>query len=226
MTRTAQRATRADNAKVVPARAAHGSDLPHICWSGARRPRGVWCAHGVGAVLDSTVLRAEPRAFGKLVSALRRESADPVRKGRPRGLFRWRTGCCSWRLDWRTNLTMRHSLRSSASRSPRQTAEELPDWTQAHNTSDKQARARVEHVFAHMKTWQILRDCRLKAMASTMPCPESPACTISTSSDRREADLATTTYTASQPKIVYGTGLRAKSKTSPDVRRGQRERWA
>lgn len=28
--------------------------------------------------------------------------------------------------------------------------------------SHKQVRARVEHVFASMKTWKILRDCRLK----------------------------------------------------------------
>ncbi|MGW2479467.1 transposase [Streptomyces sp. NPDC001571] len=40
--------------------------------------------------------------------------------------------------------------------------EELPDWKLAHNKSHKQVRARVEHVFARMKTWKILRDCRLK----------------------------------------------------------------
>ncbi|MGX1676382.1 transposase [Streptomyces sp. NPDC055400] len=40
--------------------------------------------------------------------------------------------------------------------------EELPEWKQAHNRSHKQVRARVEHTFAHMKTWKILRDCRLK----------------------------------------------------------------
>ncbi|MFD1313606.1 transposase, partial [Streptomyces kaempferi] len=32
----------------------------------------------------------------------------------------------------------------------------------AHNTSHKQVRARVEHVFARMKTYKTLRDCRLK----------------------------------------------------------------
>ncbi|WP_171166536.1 transposase family protein [Streptomyces sp. I05A-00742] len=31
-----------------------------------------------------------------------------------------------------------------------------------HNRSYKQVRARVEHVFARMKTWKVLRDCRLK----------------------------------------------------------------
>ncbi|MGW5277739.1 transposase [Streptomyces sp. NPDC004044] len=32
---------------------------------------------------------------------------------------------------------------------------------EAHNKSHNQFRARVEHVFARMKTWRILRDCRL-----------------------------------------------------------------
>ncbi|MEU9662466.1 transposase [Streptomyces chartreusis] len=39
---------------------------------------------------------------------------------------------------------------------------ELTEWQAAHNHEHKQVRARVEHVFAHMKTWKILRDCRLK----------------------------------------------------------------
>ncbi|MFF1484640.1 transposase [Streptomyces sp. NPDC058319] len=39
---------------------------------------------------------------------------------------------------------------------------ELPAWKEDHNRSHKQVRARVEHVFARMKTWKILRDCRLK----------------------------------------------------------------
>lgn len=39
---------------------------------------------------------------------------------------------------------------------------ELPEWKQEHNHSHKQVRARVEHVFARMKNWKILRDCRLK----------------------------------------------------------------
>lgn len=44
----------------------------------------------------------------------------------------------------------------------RRKGEELPDWKEEHNRSHKQVRARVEHVFARMKTWKILRDCRLK----------------------------------------------------------------
>jgi hypothetical protein len=33
---------------------------------------------------------------------------------------------------------------------------------EAHNASHRKVRARVEHTFARMKTWKILRDCRLK----------------------------------------------------------------
>ncbi|WP_119581015.1 transposase [Streptomyces europaeiscabiei] len=39
---------------------------------------------------------------------------------------------------------------------------DLPAWKEEHNRSHKQVRARVEHVFARMKAWKILRDCRLK----------------------------------------------------------------
>ncbi|MGW1530532.1 transposase, partial [Streptomyces sp. NPDC002159] len=35
-------------------------------------------------------------------------------------------------------------------------------WKEEHNRSHKQVRARVEHTFARMKGWKILRDCRLK----------------------------------------------------------------
>ncbi|MBV1949089.1 transposase [Streptomyces sp. BV129] len=52
-----------------------------------------------------------------------------------------------------TGLVMPHRRRKG---------EQLPDWKEAHNTSHKQVRARVEHVFARMKSWKILRDCRLK----------------------------------------------------------------
>jgi hypothetical protein len=52
-----------------------------------------------------------------------------------------------------TGLVMPHRRRKE---------EDLPSWKQAHNKSHKQVRARVEHVSARMKTWKILRDCRLK----------------------------------------------------------------
>ncbi|PVE13587.1 hypothetical protein Y717_16275, partial [Streptomyces scopuliridis RB72] len=34
-----------------------------------------------------------------------------------------------------------------------------PAWKEEHNTSHRKARARVEHAFARMTTWIILRDC-------------------------------------------------------------------
>ncbi|SCE24047.1 DDE superfamily endonuclease [Streptomyces sp. DvalAA-43] len=40
--------------------------------------------------------------------------------------------------------------------------EELSAWKEDHNASHRKVRARVEHTFAHMKSWKILRDCRLK----------------------------------------------------------------
>ena len=52
-----------------------------------------------------------------------------------------------------TGLVMPHRRRKG---------EELADWQKTHNTSHKQVRARVEHVFARMKCWKILRDCRLR----------------------------------------------------------------
>ncbi|MEU4107494.1 transposase [Streptomyces sp. NPDC027717] len=45
-------------------------------------------------------------------------------------------------------------------RAPGQT--ELPAWKEEHNRFHRKVRARVEHTFARMKSWKILRDCRLK----------------------------------------------------------------
>ena len=39
---------------------------------------------------------------------------------------------------------------------------ELPAWKEEHNASHRKIRARVEHAFARMKSWKILRNCRLK----------------------------------------------------------------
>ncbi|CAM5331990.1 IS5 family transposase ISStsp6 [Streptomyces alboniger] len=44
----------------------------------------------------------------------------------------------------------------------RRKGEDLADWQKTHHTSHRQVRARVDHVFARMKCWKILRDCRLK----------------------------------------------------------------
>lgn len=37
---------------------------------------------------------------------------------------------------------------------------DLPGWKERDNTAHRRIRARVEHTFAAMKTWKILRDCR------------------------------------------------------------------
>ncbi len=39
---------------------------------------------------------------------------------------------------------------------------EFPAWKEERNASHRKVRARVEHTFARMKAWKILRDCRLK----------------------------------------------------------------
>lgn len=41
-------------------------------------------------------------------------------------------------------------------------AAELPEWKEQLNTVHKRIRARVEHALAHMKSWNILRNCRRK----------------------------------------------------------------
>lgn len=38
----------------------------------------------------------------------------------------------------------------------------LSTWKDRDNTLHRKVRARIEHTFARMKTWKILRDCRLK----------------------------------------------------------------
>lgn len=40
--------------------------------------------------------------------------------------------------------------------------EDLPAWQEELNTVHKRVRARVEHALAHMKSWNILRNCRRK----------------------------------------------------------------
>ncbi|MGQ4434420.1 transposase [Streptomyces sp. SAS_260] len=39
---------------------------------------------------------------------------------------------------------------------------ELSAWKEEHNRSHRKVRARVEHTFARMKSWKVLRDCQLK----------------------------------------------------------------
>jgi len=44
--------------------------------------------------------------------------------------------------------------------------EPLAAWKEAHNASHRKVRARVEHAFAQMKVWKVLRDCRLRGTGS------------------------------------------------------------
>lgn len=44
----------------------------------------------------------------------------------------------------------------------RRLREKLPAWKEVHNASHRRVRARVEHALARLKTWKILRDCRLR----------------------------------------------------------------
>jgi hypothetical protein len=41
---------------------------------------------------------------------------------------------------------------------------DLPEWQEELNTVHKRVRARVEHALAHMKSWNILRNCRRKRL--------------------------------------------------------------
>ncbi len=70
-----------------------------------------------------------------------------------------RSGCwelrhCGPRVHTQVYLS---SVTASRAASP-----ELSAWKEEHNASHRKVRARVEHSFARMKSWKILRDCRLK----------------------------------------------------------------
>ncbi|WP_183066023.1 transposase family protein [Streptomyces sp. gCLA4] len=118
---------------------------------------GVITASKPSWIAPSTGL--SPRQFGKLVTVLRREGADAVRKGRPWSLPR-EDRALLVEAYWRTNLTMRQLAPSfGVSKSA---ADRIIDHLGPMLALQRQVRARVEHVFARMKTWKILRDCRLK----------------------------------------------------------------
>ncbi|MFG2800003.1 transposase [Streptomyces pseudovenezuelae] len=173
-----------------------------------------------------------PRCFWKLVTALRREGADAVGRGRPWSLpledrvllvaaywrvlivdgtlvptrdhevaeqsknYRYSTNhqividadsrlvvavgrplpgnrndCKAWELSGAKDAVGRTTVIADGGyrgtglviphrREPGQT--ELPAWKEEHNAAHRKVRARVEHAFARMKGWKILRDCRLK----------------------------------------------------------------
>ncbi|MFF8988299.1 transposase, partial [Streptomyces globisporus] len=62
----------------------------------------------------------------------------------------------------RTTMPALHRSPCSARSSVRGSAHRRVRRQQEHNKSHKQVRARAEHVFARLKTWKILHDCRLK----------------------------------------------------------------
>jgi hypothetical protein len=111
-----------------------------------------------------------PRAFGKLVTVLRREGADAVRKGRPWSLPLEERALlvAAYSRGWEesgakdavgsTTTIADGGYQGTGLVIPHRKAKgqaELPDWKEEHNRSHKQVRARVEHVFAHMKTWKL-----------------------------------------------------------------------
>jgi hypothetical protein len=98
---------------------------------------------------------------------------------------------------------------------------ELPGWKEEHNRSHRRVRARVEHVFARMKSWRILRGCRLKddgvhpAMLGIPRCSASRACTALPLPDRPRGRPAST-LSAPIPLIIPGKPLEAV--VFPDLR--------
>ncbi|WP_299536038.1 hypothetical protein [uncultured Streptomyces sp.] len=106
-------------------------------------------------VLDSPFTGQSPRVFCNLVTAPRREGADAAREGLRWSLSAGRpgAGCRGLQGYPGTGLVTPHRRRKG---------DELLGWKKAHTKSPKQVRDRVEHVFARMKTWQVLRDCGLR----------------------------------------------------------------
>nr|WP_223772445.1 transposase family protein [Streptomyces sp. 135] len=104
---------------------------------------------------DQVVIDADSR----LVVAVGQPVPGQPQRLRGRGIVR-RQGLGRQHHRDRRRRLPRHRPDHPHRREPGQT--ELPAWKEAHNTSHRKARARVEHTFARMKTWKVLRDCRLK----------------------------------------------------------------
>ncbi len=79
---------------------------------------------------------------------------------------------------------------------------ELPEWKQAHNKSHRRVRARVKHAFARMKTWKILRDCRLRG--DGVGCRDSRG---GEAGQPRPRLLIPGRGPAPSPRQTYGTSL-------------------
>ncbi|MFJ2404335.1 transposase family protein [Streptomyces xanthochromogenes] len=129
-----------------------------------------------------------PRCFGKLVAAVRREQATDRPRGRPWSLSLedrvllvtavlehelllavtdmtprgWGPGAKAAVGNTMTIADGCYQGTGLVIPHRRRTGEELLSWMEGHNRAHKQVRARVERVFTRMKSWKILRDCRLK----------------------------------------------------------------
>ncbi len=87
----------------------------------------------------------------------------------------------------------------------RRTGEELPSWKERHNRVHKRIRSRVEHVFARMKSWKILRDCRLKGDGVHHAMPGNARLHNLTFTGQRAPEPVSRART--REKITYGTRL-------------------
>lgn len=74
-------------------------------------------------------------------------------------------------------------------------------------------RARVEHTFARMKTYKILRDCRLRGDGVHHAMLGIARLHNLNLADRR-ADRTSADHILTSPKIIYGTALRSESSFS------------
>jgi len=61
-----------------------------------------------------------------------------------------------------TGLSPRAFWQAGDSSAPRGCRRTRARQAMEHKTSHREVRARVEHTFARMKGWKVLRDCRLK----------------------------------------------------------------
>lgn len=183
---------------------------PHSVIKMRRSCRG-WCDQASEPSWIAPFTGLRPWRFGKLVTVLRREGADAVRKT---GRGACDNDCKAWEGSGAKSAVGKTTTIADGGypgtglviphRRERGQAE-LPAWQEERNKSHKQVRARVEHVFARMKTWKTLRDCRLKG-DGVHHAMGHRACTTSPSPDRRAGRTAACPARGG-PKIIYGTAL-------------------
>jgi hypothetical protein len=150
-----------------------------------------------------------PRCFGKLVTALRREGADTVRRGRP------------WSLPledrvllvaayWRTNLTMRRLAALSESRSLRPTASSTESHRGSHcGRADGSARTPCSSWKAPWYPHVTMRWQSSRKTIGTPPTTRSSSTPIhGWSSQLADLDLATATTARHRMGVVRSQGRR------------------